>query len=240
MARLKDRQRQIPNGFRFELPEAGWKSQPFQSFDTMVNSIEGIIKSNPALAAANNWPTAREDIANWVDESNAAWCQQNGWHQYITIPPGSGPPNFPGPPQQDQARLSVAAVKIAKIWAGAKTIDQWINSNDPPVDAALAESRASVCAKCPRNGSGDFTSWFTAPAAMLIKSQVERLQKRELATSHDKEIGVCEVCLCPMKLKIHTPLKYIAANMNPELLLDLEDVKPKCWIVKEVSDASKI
>ena len=236
MPRLKDRQRQVPNGFRFEIPELNYNSSPFASFDTIVNSVHTIMQANAGMAAAKGWPTDRPDVADWIDEANASWCQRNGWHDFITATPqGGAPPNFTLPPQ-DQSRLNAAAAQIKKIWAGVKTLDQWIDSGEPAVNDLLASHRASICVQCPRNGQGDFTSWFTKPAAAFIQTQVQRLQKRNLATPYDAELGVCAVCLCPMKLKVHTPLKHIAAHMMPEVLADLKEVKG-CWIVDEVNAA---
>jgi len=62
----------------------------------------------------------------------------------------------------------------------------------------------------------------------------ERLQERKLATSHDAALNVCDVCLCPLKLKVHTPLQYIKAHMTDEVFADLARV-PGCWIVREMA-----
>lgn len=237
MPRLKDRNRQIPNGFKFALPEVGYRSRDFDSFSTIVNQVQTIISANPGRAQQHGWPTDPATIADWIDDFNARLCQQMGWSDYVTDPNGGAPPNFQPPSPQEKSRLDAAAGHIRKIWAGVKTLDEWIDSGEPAVPPELAEARAAVCAACPRNGSGDFTSWFAAPAALLIKKQVERLEERKLTTMFDGEIGVCGVCLCPLKLKVHTPLKFIAAHMTPEVLVDLEVVKPLCWIPKEIKGA---
>lgn len=236
MPRLKDRNRQIPNGLKFALPEVGYKSRDFDSFSTIVNQVSSIIKGNPGRATQYGWPQSDEAIADWVDDFNARLCQMNGWNDYTTDP-GGGAPNFPSPPPQDKNLLNAAAGHIRKIWAGVKTLDEWIDSGEPAVAAETAEGRAAICTACPRNGSGDFTSWFAAPAAALIKAQIEKLEDRKLTTIYDSELGVCGVCLCPMRLKVHTPLKFIAAHMTPEVLVDLQAVKPECWIPKEIKAA---
>jgi hypothetical protein len=63
--------------------------------------------------------------------------------------------------------------------------------------------------------------------------QIERMQERKLSTPVDDKLNVCDVCLCPLKLKVHTPLKYIKANMSEPVLADLQKVE-KCWIVSEL------
>ena len=121
MSRLKDRQRQIPNGFQFALPELGYKSSPFASFDSIVNSVHTVIKSNPSLAAAKGWPAERSDVADWIDNFNAQWCERNGWHDYIVGRGESSPQNLS--PCQG-LRLAVA---------GAKTLADWIGEGAMPV-----------------------------------------------------------------------------------------------------------
>ena len=236
MPRLKDRNRQIPNGLKFALPEVGYKNRDFDSFQTIQNAVFTIVQGNPGRAKQHGWPTDLATIGDWIDDFNARLCQNNGWWDFITDP-GGGPANFQPPSPQEKSRLDAAAGHIRKIWAGVKTLDEWIDSGEPAVASETAEQRAAVCVACPRNGSGDFTSWFAAPAAALIKAQIEKLEGRKLSTMYDGELGVCGVCLCPMKLKVHTPLKFIAAHMTPEVLVDLENVRPLCWIPKEVKDA---
>lgn len=98
------------------------------------------------------------------------------------------------------------------------------------VDQALAESRATVCAGCPKNGKGDLTSWFTVPAAKLIQVQLEAKNKRKLETKSDEALGVCEACSCPLKLKVFCPLDIINSKMSPTVRTELH---PGCWILSE-------
>ena len=82
MARLKDRQRQIPNGFKFVLPEVQYESAPFSSFDTIVNSVTKVVNANPSLAEQFGWPIDRPHVADWVDSFNAQICERNGWTEF--------------------------------------------------------------------------------------------------------------------------------------------------------------
>ena len=216
------------------MPEVGYKSAPFASFDTIVNSVDSVIKGNPTLAMKFNWPQSREDVARWVDLYNALVCQQNGWTDYIT---GDGlnspPPKYTAPSPEDESRMAAAAGRVKKIWSGVKTLNEWIDSGQPAVPPETAARRARICADCPENGKGDFTTWFTAPAAAAIARQVEKLSQRKLTTPYDDRINVCNVCLCPLKLKVHTPVHFLAAHINPEVRWDLEKV-PGCWIIHEL------
>jgi hypothetical protein len=96
MPRLKDRNRQIPGGFFMELGSLGWKSAPFTSFDTIVNQVTAIITANRSIAESRGWPTRRDKIEEWVDETNARRCQQNGWSEYFN-------PDGPIAPQPDRS-----------------------------------------------------------------------------------------------------------------------------------------
>jgi len=232
--RLKDRQKQIPNGFVFYQPETGWRPGRFQSFHQIVQQIIRHRQGNPALLQKHNWSTDPATVEIELDEFNARICLSMGWNDYVSSSGDGPPPPKPMPQlQQEAEQISAAAGRAKKIWSGVKTLNDWIDSGTPPVPTAIAEARAAVCAACPKNTAGDFTSWFTKPAALAIQSQIEKLADRKLATSHDAKLNVCDVCLCPLKLKVHTPLHYIKHNMPEPVFLDLEQV-PGCWIIKEL------
>lgn len=235
MARLKSRQLSIPFGFKFIQPETGWQPRPHSSFTGICQALRAHRIGNPHLAAKHKWATDMADIEAEVEAFNANICVQMGWTDYLMSPPGEPPPPKTKPPSQAELEsVSAAAGRTSKIWAGVRTLNDWIDSGTPPVPVEQAEARASVCAKCPKNGKGDFTRWFTQPAAEAIRRQMEKVTERSLSTSRDKEINVCEVCLCPMRLKVHTPLDYIRAHMTDKILDDLRAVDG-CWIPEELS-----
>jgi hypothetical protein len=220
MPRLRDRNHQIPNGYRFGLPEANWKSPPFASFEQIVNQVTRIVQANPALAQSKGWPTERVDVANWVDEFNAQICAMNGWVQYITDSTG-GPFGSP---------KSVPLSSVANVAAGAKTLASWIAGGLHPVDHPKAEQRAKVCSACPKNQPGDMSNFFTRSASELLRMQMQTAQELDLTTPYDSKLGVCAACDCPMRLKVWTPLKLILEHMLPEAKASLD---PKCWIPGE-------
>lgn len=235
MARLKTRQKQIPNGFRFLQPETGWKSTRFASFDSIVSSLISHRNGRPDLVAKHKWATDYANVANEVEQFNVNLCLKHGWNAYLDGGDfGGGPaPKSIALPAADARQVSAAAGRVTKIWSGVKTLNEWIDSGQPPVTSEVATARAAVCAACPRNGQGDFTTWFTKPAAAAIARQIEKLEHRKLSTPHDDRINICEVCLCPMKLKVHTPLPFIKAHMSNTIYDELPR-EPKCWIVQEL------
>lgn len=233
--RIADRNKQIPNGFKFIQAETGWQAPRFASFNSIVQNLINHRKSRPDLVTKHNWRVDQEGVEHEVEQFNVRICLQHGWTQYL-IGGNEGAAMLPktkAPSAEEAAQVNAAAGRAKKIWSGVRTLEEWIDSGAPPVPVEHAERRAAVCVKCPMNTQGDFTSWFTVPAAGAIKRQIQRLQERKLATSQDDKLNVCSVCLCPLKLKVHTPLEYIKAHMIESVLGDLRAV-PGCWVVAEV------
>lgn len=231
MARLISRQKFIPGGFQFVQPEIRWQSTRYASFDSIVNSLISARQGNPAQAKKLGWRTDYNSVADEVDAFNARICEINGWTDYIT----GGNPAPPPPKAQallNPKQLSVVAGHIKKIWSGAKTLNAWLDSGEPPVETALSEARAAICVKCSKNQPGDWTKWFTLPASQIVKKQLERLTERKIFTSQDAKLNCCEVCLCPMKVKVHCPAKFIKGDTLPEVMAELKQV-PECWVPKE-------
>lgn len=233
--RLKSRQKFIPNGFRFVQPETGFQSTPNASFYSITQSLIAHRRGRPDLVAKHGWALDEASVGAEVEQFNVRLCLQHNWLNYLDgMDAGGGlPPKSKPPSPQEVAQVSVAAGKAAKIWSGIRTLNDWIDSGEPPVASELSDRRAAVCAVCPKNTQGDFTSWFTKPAAGAIQQQIGKLADRKLTTSSDGAINVCDVCLCPLKLKVHTPITFIKTYMNEDVLKDLLAV-PNCWIVSEI------
>lgn len=106
------------------------------------------------------------------------------------------------------------------------------------VPAETSASRAEVCAKCPLNSPEDLTKWFTVPAAELIKRRIERAQSRRLTTPKDDLLHLCTACHCPLKLKCHVPIQWIAKRLTDEQKERLKGGKD-CWIISEIEHNEK-
>lgn len=231
--RLSSRQRQIPWGFKFRQPEIKWHSRPGSSFDQIVNQLIAARRANPALLAKYNWPTDYNRVADEVDAFNAAVCQTQGWHDFITSEGApSLPKSLPPDPNQAASYLRNVAATAKELVRGAKTLIEWIDAGQKPVARDQAEQRAAVCAACPLNEAGDLTKWFVVPAAELIRRQVERAQALSLATSQDARLNLCTACHCPLKLKVHVPIEWITKRLSPEQTARLRTA-PGCWIIAE-------
>lgn len=235
MPRLKSRDRQIPNGLFFYEPATRWKSSP-GSFENIVQQIIAHRNGNRSLLVdRDHLPTDHDGVANELDNFAANVCAQLNWTEYIVDSTGGSPPPKMKPPTATEiSQLAAVGQKAKEIWAGIKTLNAWLDSGEPAVDRGTAECRAVVCVTCPLNGQGDLSRWFTVPAAGAIKRQLEKLHERQLATSVDEQLNICEACLCPMKLKVWTPMKFIKANLSDAVLDKLRGGKD-CWILKELA-----
>lgn len=233
MLRLKSRQKYIPGGFKFYLPEVKWSSTPNASFDVISQALLRVIKANPALAQKHGWPTSLPAVENWVDLYNATVCSRMGWTDYILTDTGGTSPKALAPHQAlSLSGLAAAAIKAKALVSGAKTLMEWVYSNDPAVPPELSTHRAIVCSGCPLNDKGAWTDWFTVPAAELIKRMIEHAQTRKLSTPRDDQLQCCTACYCPMKLKVHIPISWVTAHQTPDQVAKLKSV-PNCWIVQE-------
>lgn len=237
MLQLKDRNKQIPNGLRFYIPELKWNAPgPYASFTRICDAVEQVIRANPHLAQQHQWPQDRVGVENWVDNYNAQLVAQMGWDSppgtYLNTDAGPSIPKWSPSHQQETLQgLRAAAAKAKELVAGAKTLGQWIFSNEPPVSRDQANARALICSTCPANQPGDWTRWFTKPAAELIELEMRQLHSRELSTLHDERIKFCEACSCPLQIKVHVPSLYLKSGTNTEQLERMRSANPKCWVV---------
>lgn len=240
MSRLKSRNHYIPGGFKFYIPETGWNSTPDASFDVIVNEIIAHRKGQPHLTQKNGWATDYGQVSEELDAYCAAICKSMGWNQFIMEGGGDSAlpfSNSPPPPPTDPSRLTAAASSLKAIWQGVKTLNEWIDSGEPAVAPDLSAGRALVCSTCPQNAQGGLESWFTIPASEAIRRQLEKVQDRKLSTPHDDKLNVCNVCWCPMKLKVHVPIVSINLHISEatrEKLKTVINPSGGCWIPKEI------
>ncbi len=221
-SRLKDRNRQIPYGFKFYLAEANWTAPQFASFTVICDGLQRVIQGNPRLAQKFNWPTDRASIEEWVDRYNSKLCEQFGWSDYI-VGHGGGEPPKSLPPLQPSSRL----VRLA---AGANVLREMFGPQGKPVEQKLANARAQTCAQCRKNEPGDWTRFFTVPAQAIILKGLELVHDMKLETPYDESLGVCTACDCPLRGKVWAPLAHILEHIPPDSKAALWE---RCWIINE-------
>lgn len=221
MVRLKNRQIQIPYGYKFRVTQTKWQSKP-GSFSGVVAQVQAHLQANPAVVKALKWRTDQEFVELLVDSYNAQVCQKMGWNDYFI---GAADPKPQPRSNQWWARGSAVA-------AGAATLNDWLGAGGKPVAADLAIARAQVCAKCPKNEPGDWLSFFTQPAADFIKRQLAKKNEMQIKTPLDDQLHVCTGCYCPLQLKVQCPIEHIKARMPEAVKADLA---PECWVLKEIN-----
>ena len=226
MVRLKSRTQWCIGGFKFldpaispvEYGDSSW------SFDFLCQETQRRRIANPRLGLATDSNT----IAAEVDRYNAErMLMLRGGESYVIKDGGPPGENFPVP---RRALPGVAGVK--RVAAGAGVLLDWLGAGAQAVPASMAEERARVCSDCPQNQTGDWTSWFTAPASALIREKLSARDSMGFQTQYDDQLNVCAACSCPLKLKVHVPINHISARMNAETKAKLD---PRCWILKETA-----
>jgi len=229
---LKSRRIFPPNGFKFYEARTGWSVAGGLDFDQVVASIIKHRLANPKFA--NEWAT---DTITVADELDNYTCQRIGNDPNYCD--GGSPPSFQAglfsPTHRISQRWSekVGAVgAVRKIATGIGIITDWLGSGAKPVAKELAEKRAAVCVTCPHNGQGDLTSIFTVPASEMIRKTIAIKNDMKLTTPYDDKLGVCDICDCPMKTKIFTPISHIESHLSDKIKSQLPDF---CWQKQEFS-----
>jgi hypothetical protein len=215
------------------VPEIKWRAPGnYPSFKVVCDALQAAIAANPVQAMKNNWPQDRNGVETWVDSYNASICVAMGWDDYVVSSAAQTLPKW-SPPHQQQTLQSLqsAVAKSKELVAGAKTLIEWLDAGEKPVDRDLATSRAKTCSECPKNESGDWTRLFTVPAAELIRRQVAKAQEMAMSTIYDEKLHLCSACACPLKLKVHVPISWITKRLTEEQKVRLDQ---SCWIPKEV------
>src|SRR5262245_35437368 len=234
MPRMKSRQMPPPTGegWVYYDPISRWKSPPWQSFDQLAQLLSDYRTAHKDAYARAGLPIDFESCAEAVDQYNANLCARMGWSHLID--PGGPDPNSSAPQRQTGIQKLVAAVgQVNQLVKGYKALKDWKQSEDPPVPAEMSEARAATCVQCPQNQPGNFTDFFTIPLSEAIHKDIEEAQQRGLKTTHDTKLHVCKACLCPLQLKVHTPIQYIAEAMTEEAKAKLREGK-NCWILDEL------
>jgi hypothetical protein len=198
-------------------------------FYALCRALQKHRQANPRYKLDTNMQSIEQEIDN-VNAMRVA--SMNGADSYVINDAAASFPQAPAP----VGRLQQVAAAVKRVSAGADTLNEWEDSGEPPVAAGVSQHRASVCAICPQNEKGDLSRWFTLPLAAFIKRKIEWIHKLKLVTSYDDQLGVCGACLCPLKLKVHTPISFVLKHMSEDVKTALQPQNPRCWVLKE-SDA---
>lgn len=132
--------------------------------------------------------------------------------------------------RQKSERLS----RLQQFNQGRKILHNWLGDGGNPVPKEQAQHRASVCISCPMNYKG---AWIWQMAtAIAIGSQMRLRETMKISLEGEDEIGVCEVCGCQLKLKVHVPFMHIYRHTPEEQFAKFPD---ECWQRQELKQIQK-
>lgn len=106
----------------------------------------------------------------------------------------------------------------------------WLGEGGKPVPPDHAQRRADVCLTCPNNQEKPIYEIFAGTIANTVIRQLRLKDEMALRVRREECLHVCSVCLCILKLKVHTPLKFILESTSLE---GLHEQNPRCWILTE-------
>jgi len=110
---------------------------------------------------------------------------------------------------------------------GARIISDWIGEGNHPVSQEQAQARANVCLECVRNQP---RVGIVESVASAIKEQVDLKNALDLMVDGELGLKTCQVCDCPLRLKIWLPLSFQTRYMKSE---ELKSFEPDCWLRTE-------
>lgn len=226
MTRVKNRRVAAVGGWQYHQPQTGWSLErnapnAVWDFGAAVQAIIQHRKGNPRF----NLSTDQATVENELDEHNALrMLSMPGAESYVDTTQATDPKHRP--PLNPSSPNVVAASE--RVIGGAKIALEMFGQKGP-VSRDLAEKRAAVCVDCPANDKGDWTRWFTVPAAGIVRQMLSVVTGMKLKTSFDDRLVFCTACSCPLKSKVWAPLDHIKSHTPQEAIDHLD---PRCWILK--------
>lgn len=226
MPRLKSLDRHVPGDFQMIHAEAN-QAEPFKgSFYHVCREEHKFRRLNPFLAQKYGWSLEMEQIEKDVHDYNVQRCLAHGWLDFLDMGTGTYTP-LQQPPEKKMFRSAVAAVETTKAGIGV-----WMDHMGPsgvPVAQKTADERAAICATCPHNKQGGLKNWFVQKAADEIMHLFGIFKDLDVKTKYDDKLGVCELCVCPLKNKVQVEMHHIQKHLTPEVREKLAAVK-HCWV----------
>lgn len=230
MPRLKSLDRHVPGDFQMIHPEAN-QAEPFKgSFYHVCTQEHQFRRANPFLCQKYNWSLDMAQIEKDVQEYNVQRCLAHGWLDFLDMADGTFHPSATIVEKKTLLRSAVAVVETTK--AGIGVWMDFVGSGGVPVEAKLAEERAAICVQCPHNKQGGLKNFFIEAAVKEIQQVLGIFKDLDVKTKQDDKLGVCELCLCPLKGKVHVPLNHIQDRLTADVREKLTGVK-HCWVINE-------
>ena len=112
---------------------------------------------------------------------------------------------------------------------GGRIISDWIGDGNHPVSQEAAQSRANICLECEHNQP---RVGMVESVAVAIKEQVDLKNALDLTVSGELALKTCNVCDCPLRLKVWIPLSYQTKYMKAD---ELRNFPAHCWLRTETN-----
>jgi hypothetical protein len=122
---------------------------------------------------------------------------------------------------------------IQQVADAAFIMSDWLGEGGEPVSKNLAYLRSLHCLECKFHGGGMWWEKVKDPIASAIKKALELKHHMKLSLPNEKELEMCLVCGCAMRLKVHVPIKHLKESITPEQNEQYQSVN--CWINLELS-----
>lgn len=211
-----------PGGFTYQQPESKLKFSQLIPLPDQAKLVAAHRKANgfPRSTTAE----AAQDIEEWTClrlNNDPEWCITD------TQKKTAGLPLVRRLGQAAQA----AGESVSKALAGARILYEWFGEGGVPVEHALAQSRANCCVACPKNSAD---KGLLSTLSATAHRHLEHRSEMKMSVAGEERLGVCLVCHCPMKLKIHTPIDLIAEHTTKETMRELDNIPTPCWVRDEV------
>lgn len=142
-------------------------------------------------------------------------------------------PNWCVPAQKKtmvRAAIDRLSNSVKAVGRGKRILVDWLGTGAKPVTIGIAQRRANVCFDCEHNRDGHSFLRLTADTVRAIAEQMHEKEQLKLRVQDEEKLHACEICLCPLPLKVHVPLKTILEHTDEETLNAFPN---HCWIVTE-------
>jgi hypothetical protein len=197
MKRPKNKTFTPKNGFRYKQPQTGME---------FVADHPNVLEKQ-VFDHRMSLPDMNLDLGGgWKSRMWHDACEQNSlWDCEDTEDPGRYP-------------------NLIDAWNWVQSMNDWRARGFDTVTQEVAESRAAICAECPRNRNVSGCMGCHGVAEV-----VSRLTGGK-TTSKDGLLSMCEVCLCVLAPKVHLPIEVLHPEKH-------EGKWPShCWMIQESSN----
>jgi hypothetical protein len=236
--RLKNPQEAPPFGWSFV--QVGILKEPITGYSKrdLAQKIVNLRLGNPAITAQYGLSTDVEKVELEVEEQNAARCVAHGWSALVVE--STGPPTISFPrPQSLLGRAAAVGNAVKRPLIGVGAVKDWLGQGLKAVDSPLSTHRASVCVECPQNDP-DLKGWLEKAEARIaeeVRSLLVVKDDLKAETPYDEKLGMCRVCSCVLKLKVHSPLDIVRKRTDSATMEAHRAVRTKsgqqCWVATE-------